>query len=68
MSSQDPNEPQSEQRHTGLEKPPAEAGEAAGRSRYRIFTCSNCGAGNYYEPSWNAINCWSCGVANWPDK
>ena len=52
---------------TGLEKPPAEA-EASGRSRHRIFTCINCGAGNYYEPSWNAINCWSCGVPNWPDK
>src|SRR4051812_31824620 len=61
MSSPEPNEADPKQRHTGLEKPVAGAEEAGGRSRHRMFTCKNCGAGNYYEPSWNAINCWRCG-------
>ena len=67
MSSEETNAPET-QRGTGSEKPPAETDEVAGHSRARFFTCPNCGAGNYYEPSWNAINCWRCGEANWPDK
>jgi hypothetical protein len=35
--------------------------EVAGRTRQLIYTCFNCGAGNYVDPSWKYFTCWRCG-------
>lgn len=48
----------------GRERPdPAEAG---GRSRAKLYTCYNDGAGNYIDTYSNGyFTCWRCGAVNW---
>jgi hypothetical protein len=40
----------------------ADAGEAGGRGAQTVYTCSNCGALNYVDPSWSWFTCWKCNL------
>lgn len=40
-----------------------EESEVSGRQS-TLWTCYNDGAVNYYDPSWEWITCWRCGVSS----
>ena len=40
----------------------ADSGEAGGRSAQSVYTCFNCGALNYVDPSWTWFTCWKCNL------
>jgi len=50
----------------GTENPIPQNEEVAGR-KASFLNCSNCGAGNYYQPTWGFVTCWRCGALNYPN-
>jgi hypothetical protein len=50
-------------------KPDTEGGKAKGEEevggRTRLYTCWNCGAGNYVPNSWSWFTCNACGALNY---
>ena len=47
----------------GKEKDESAGAEVSGRKRSLLYTCFNCGAGNYIDPNADpmAFSCWRCG-------
>jgi hypothetical protein len=64
MSAQETDPKPNEKSGVGGEKPLPEKAEVAGRKQ-SFLTCVNCGAGNYYNPTWSIVTCWRCGWANY---
>jgi hypothetical protein len=41
---------------------PDEGAEVSGRGKSFLYTCYNCGAGNYVDPKFaSTFSCWRCG-------
>jgi hypothetical protein len=54
--------PANQERVVGSPSPSDENAEAGGRSKWFLYTCYFCGAGNYVDPANAALySCWRCG-------
>jgi hypothetical protein len=45
----------------GRQTDQSDGAEVGGRAKPFLYTCYNCGAGNYVDPSWTHFSCWRCG-------